>query len=205
MVFNFKLSRRAKSSPNWTDISSGKNGQTRGRDRAAQSLSARAIGAGDVRRHHSQKHLDDRFDRVGKTENARRLASLAQAPMLKVEATRFTEVGCVGRDVDSMLRDLTEIGVSMVEREKLEEVQEQAKILAEDRVLDLLVEKPRRHKSAKMPQNPFAALLVETPEEDDASPSFPRSCFGSRERPPNSQCVVLSAEITGRHGSKCAR
>src|SRR4028119_578951 len=61
---------------------------------------------------------------IGKTEIARRLASLAGAPMLKVEATKFTEVGYVGRDVDSMIRDLTEVGVAMVEKEKIESVQE---------------------------------------------------------------------------------
>ena len=111
---------------------------------------------------------------VGKTEIARRLAHLAGAPMLKVEATKFTEVGYVGRDVDSMIRDLTEIGVAMVEREKLDSVREQAQVLAEDRVLDLLVEKPKRRKRAKMPQNPFASLLGESAEEpeDNDSPTF---------------------------------
>src|SRR5947199_9160009 len=63
---------------------------------------------------------------VGKTEIARRLANLAGAPMLKVEATKFTEVGYVGRDVDSMIRDLTDIGIAMVEKERLAQVQERA-------------------------------------------------------------------------------
>jgi ATP-dependent HslUV protease ATP-binding subunit HslU len=75
---------------------------------------------------------------VGKTEIARRLAGLARAPMLKVEATKFTEVGYVGRDVDSMIRDLTEVGIAMVEKEKLEAVQESAAKRAVQRILDLL-------------------------------------------------------------------
>ena len=75
---------------------------------------------------------------VGKTEIARRLANLAKAPMLKVEATKFTEVGYVGRDVDSMIRDLTEVAIAMVEKEKLESVQKTAAQRAIDRILDLL-------------------------------------------------------------------
>jgi ATP-dependent HslUV protease ATP-binding subunit HslU len=76
---------------------------------------------------------------VGKTEIARRLAKLSGAPFIKVEASKFTEVGYVGRDVESMIRDLTEIGVQMVNSEKKEEVQEKADKLAEDRVLDILI------------------------------------------------------------------
>lgn len=75
---------------------------------------------------------------VGKTEIARRLARLAQAPFLKVEASKYTEVGYVGRDVESMIRDLTELAVNMVKGEMTETVQEKAKLLAEDRLLDLL-------------------------------------------------------------------
>jgi ATP-dependent HslUV protease ATP-binding subunit HslU len=76
---------------------------------------------------------------VGKTEIARRLARLARAPFIKVEASKFTEVGYVGRDVDSMIRDLTDIAVNMVEEEHKEEVQDRARELAEDRILDILV------------------------------------------------------------------
>jgi ATP-dependent HslUV protease ATP-binding subunit HslU len=76
---------------------------------------------------------------VGKTEIARRLAKLAQAPFLKVEASKFTEVGYVGRDVDSMIRDLTEIGVSLVKAEEQAKVQTRAQQLAEERLLDLLL------------------------------------------------------------------
>jgi ATP-dependent HslUV protease ATP-binding subunit HslU len=76
---------------------------------------------------------------VGKTEIARRLAKLAQSPFLKIEASKFTEVGYVGRDVESMIRDLTEIAVELVREERTAEVREKAKMAAEERVLDLLL------------------------------------------------------------------
>ena len=76
---------------------------------------------------------------VGKTEIARRLARLAQSPFLKVEASKFTEVGYVGRDVESMVRDLVEIAVDMIREERLVEVREKARQAAEERVLDLLL------------------------------------------------------------------
>src|SRR6185437_8807718 len=76
---------------------------------------------------------------VGKTEIARRLARLANSPFLKVEASKFTEVGYVGRDVESMIRDLVEISIDMVREEKLEEVGEKAEQNAEERMLDLLL------------------------------------------------------------------
>ncbi len=76
---------------------------------------------------------------VGKTEIARRLAKLAQSPFLKVEASKFTEVGYVGRDVESMIRDLVELGVDMVREERLEDVRGKAAQNAEDRLLDILL------------------------------------------------------------------
>jgi ATP-dependent HslUV protease ATP-binding subunit HslU len=76
---------------------------------------------------------------VGKTEIARRLARLANSPFLKVEATKFTEVGYVGRDVESMVRDLVEIGVDMVRMEKITEIEEKAEQNAEERLLDMLL------------------------------------------------------------------
>src|SRR4051812_42118632 len=76
---------------------------------------------------------------VGKTEIARRLARLAQAPFIKVEASKFTEVGYVGRDVESMIRDLAELSVSMVKQEAKERIQVKAKDQAEERLLDLLL------------------------------------------------------------------
>jgi len=85
---------------------------------------------------------------VGKTEIARRLSRLANAAFVKVEASKFTEVGYVGRDVESMIRDLTEISLSMVKSEHAEKVQERAKGLAEERLLDLLLPQPRIAKGA---------------------------------------------------------
>jgi len=76
---------------------------------------------------------------VGKTEIARRLAKLVQAPFLKIEASKFTEVGYVGRDVDSIIRDLTEIGINMVKSEMEEQVREKAAVMAEERLLDVLL------------------------------------------------------------------
>jgi ATP-dependent HslUV protease ATP-binding subunit HslU len=76
---------------------------------------------------------------VGKTEIARRLAKLAQSPFVKVEASKFTEVGYVGRDVESMVRDLVELAVDMVRAEKADEVREKARHAAEERLLDLLL------------------------------------------------------------------
>ena len=76
---------------------------------------------------------------VGKTEIARRLARLAGSPFVKVEASKFTEVGYVGRDVESMIRDLVEIGIEMVRQERREQVKEPARRAAQKRVLDLLL------------------------------------------------------------------
>ncbi|MBA3014064.1 MAG: ATP-dependent protease ATPase subunit HslU [Proteobacteria bacterium] len=76
---------------------------------------------------------------VGKTEIARRLANLAQSPFLKIEASKFTEVGYVGRDVESMIRDLTEIGIAIIRSEARQTVEEKAGVNAEERLLDLLV------------------------------------------------------------------
>ena len=79
---------------------------------------------------------------VGKTEIARRLAKLANSPFLKVEASKFTEVGYVGRDVESMIRDLVDVGIDMVREERLEQVADRAEQQAEDRLLDLLMPPP---------------------------------------------------------------
>jgi len=80
---------------------------------------------------------------VGKTEIARRLAKLTNSPFLKVEASKFTEVGYVGRDVESMIRDLVEISIDMVREERLEEVEDRAEMNAEERLLDVLLPPPR--------------------------------------------------------------
>ncbi|MCR4399252.1 MAG: AAA family ATPase, partial [Firmicutes bacterium] len=92
---------------------------------------------------------------VGKTEIARRVAKLVNAPFLKVEATKFTEVGYVGRDVDSIVRDLVETSVRIVKSEHLEEVRERAEARAEERLLDLLAPLPKK----EAPKNPFEAIF----------------------------------------------
>jgi len=81
---------------------------------------------------------------VGKTEIARRLAKLAQAPFLKIEASKFTEVGYVGRDVESMIRDITELAINMMKAEESHKVQQRADEMAEERLLDLLLPSPGR-------------------------------------------------------------
>ena len=88
---------------------------------------------------------------VGKTEIARRLAKLVQAPFLKIEASKFTEVGYVGRDVDSIVRDLTEIGINMVKNEMAEMVREKAEAMAEERLLDLLLPPLRNSPGSEAP------------------------------------------------------
>lgn len=90
---------------------------------------------------------------VGKTEIARRLARLAQSPFLKIEASKFTEVGYVGRDVESMVRDLTELAVSMVRAEELESVKKKAEELAEEKLLDVLLP-PKRQPEPKEDELP---------------------------------------------------
>jgi ATP-dependent HslUV protease ATP-binding subunit HslU len=106
---------------------------------------------------------------VGKTEIARRLAKLSGSPFLKVEASKFTEVGYVGRDVESMVRDLTEAAVDMVRREKRAEVQEKARRNVEEQLLDLLL--PPRVPSG-----------LQGPEEDTAARPAPDSFRATREK-----------------------
>ncbi len=89
---------------------------------------------------------------VGKTEIARRLAKLSQAPFVKVEASKFTEVGYVGRDVESMVRDLVEVGVNLVKAEKAVEVQAKAEKMADERVLDLLIPPVRKTQTPAVAQ-----------------------------------------------------
>ncbi|MGD0152198.1 MAG: ATP-dependent protease ATPase subunit HslU [Thermacetogeniaceae bacterium] len=95
---------------------------------------------------------------VGKTEIARRLAKLVKAPFIKVEATKFTEVGYVGRDVESMVRDLVEVAIRTVKNEKMAEVAARAAVLADERILDLLLNYPKRRKTSR---NPFEYLFSE--------------------------------------------
>lgn len=98
---------------------------------------------------------------VGKTEIARRLAKLVDAPFIKVEATKFTEVGYVGRDVESIIRDLAENAFHMVKKEHAEKVKTRAQVLAEDRLVSLLVGTPKKNNN-----NPLDFLLGRKPEPE---------------------------------------
>lgn len=109
---------------------------------------------------------------VGKTEIARRLAKLVGAPFVKVEATKFTEVGYVGRDVESMIRDLVEMAIRMVKQEKMNDVQARAEDLANRELVNLLV--PIAKKQQNQIKNPFEVFFQQSqdqPEEDD-QPQF---------------------------------
>ncbi|MDD2585266.1 MAG: ATP-dependent protease ATPase subunit HslU [Syntrophomonadaceae bacterium] len=102
---------------------------------------------------------------VGKTEIARRLAKMVKAPFIKVEASKFTEVGYVGRDVDSMIRDLVETSIRMVKVEKMEEVEDKARHLAEERIADYIMPLPR--KKQKTSRNPLEFLLGSSDDETE--------------------------------------
>ena len=93
---------------------------------------------------------------VGKTEIARRLAKLTQAPFIKVEASKFTEVGYVGRDVESMIRDLMGLAFSMVKAEQMEKVEEKAHVLAEEQILNILLPAPRFQKKMQVSELPVS-------------------------------------------------
>jgi len=107
---------------------------------------------------------------VGKTEIARRLAKLTNSPFLKVEASKFTEVGYVGRDVESMIRDLVEIAIDMVRAERLEEVEDRAEMNAEERLLDLLLPPPppAPQSTAQEPATEEATTPHELPDGNDS-------------------------------------
>src|SRR3546814_20586568 len=111
---------------------------------------------------------------VGKTEIARRLAKLANAPFIKVEATKFTEVGYVGRDVEQIVRDLLEMAIHMTRTQQRKAVEAKAELAAEERVLDALVganagEATRRSFPAKMRDGQLADKEIETEEIGRAS------------------------------------
>src|SRR6202790_1141608 len=128
---------------------------------------------------------------VGKTEIARRLAALAGAPFVKVEATKYTEVGYVGRDVDSMVRDLVEAAVRMVQDERRADVAESAEAAAVERVIDLLFPETRAPQPAQ-PVNPMAQALGSifgqgfqqqmTPQQQAATASVPADAKQTREQ-----------------------
>ena len=107
---------------------------------------------------------------VGKTEIARRLARLAGAPFVKIEATKFTEVGYVGRDVESIIRELVDVALRMVKVEKMAEVQDRAEALVEDRLVELLVPSP-----ADRQNEPHGSVLGLNPS-NASSPAELRRC-----------------------------
>src|SRR3954447_2473558 len=96
---------------------------------------------------------------VGKTEIARRLAKRANSPFMKVEASKFTEVGYVGRDVESMIRDLVEVAIDMVREEKLEDVSDKAELNAEERLLDILL--PPTPSSQRQPDAATGGVVID--------------------------------------------
>ncbi len=106
---------------------------------------------------------------VGKTEIARRLANLARAPFIKVEASKFTEVGYVGRDVDSMIRDLTDIAVNIVREEHETEVQERARELANERILDILVPPPENQSSQSQDITGPGFVMQQSDEDENTN------------------------------------
>ncbi|SMB95473.1 ATP-dependent HslUV protease ATP-binding subunit HslU [Thermanaeromonas toyohensis ToBE] len=134
---------------------------------------------------------------VGKTEIARRLARLVGAPFLKVEATRFTEVGYVGRDVESMVRELVENAVRMVKAEKRAEVEKEAYKLAEKRLLDLIVPRSRRKREARNPWEALWSGLMEgegaTEYEDDNGDK--RAIFWEKLRRKELEDMMVEIEV----------
>jgi ATP-dependent HslUV protease ATP-binding subunit HslU len=117
---------------------------------------------------------------VGKTEIARRLAKLVNAPFIKVEATKFTEVGYVGRDVESMVRDLVETSIRMVKLERTEKVKDRAEELANERIVSILVPSSSKNKSQK---NPFEMIFGgNSSQEDSKEDSEPDGSLSERRR-----------------------
>ena len=137
---------------------------------------------------------------VGKTEIARRLAKLTNSPFLKVEASKFTEVGYVGRDVESIVRDLVEIGIDMVREEKLEEVEDKAELAAEERLLDLLLPPPA--------VTPAEAVANAAPGGADRVPGSTGVKLVSPEDIRDNKVVELPVEVAdepGQHDTARAR
>ena len=110
---------------------------------------------------------------VGKTEIARRIAKLVKAPFLKIEATKFTEVGYVGRDVESMVRDLVEVSVRLVKEEKRAEVKDEAEVLANEKIVKLLVPSLKKKKQANT-TNPFEMLFGGQQPQEEATEDDPQ-------------------------------
>ncbi|WP_313891274.1 ATP-dependent protease ATPase subunit HslU [Psychrobacillus sp.] len=140
---------------------------------------------------------------VGKTEIARRIAKLTKAPFVKVEATKFTEVGYVGRDVESMVRDLVEAAIRIVKEEKMEEVKDQAIRLANDAIVKLLVPSLKKKQSG---QNPFEALFggkmeEEASDTDDTEVRLKRSQIAEDLRDGKLENEIVTVEVTEQSAS----
>jgi len=134
---------------------------------------------------------------VGKTEIARRLARLANSPFIKVEATKFTEVGYVGRDVESMVRDLTELAVSMAKKEEQEKVKTRARELAEERLLDILL--PRKKEEQRELEEGDKDKVLEVVRSDRAEPSSTRDKLRRMLREGKLDERYVELEVTNRN------
>ena len=140
---------------------------------------------------------------VGKTEIARRLARLANSPFLKVEASKFTEVGYVGRDVESMIRDLVEIAIDMVREEKLDEIADKAEANAEERLLDLLLP-PSGTSSTSPSTTPDSTLLTNaltTGDGDSSGDTYARTREKMRQQLQDGKLDERMVEIDVRERS----
>lgn len=131
---------------------------------------------------------------VGKTEIARRLAKLVNAPFVKVEATKFTEVGYVGRDVESMIRDLVETAIRMVRAEKVALVEGKAKERAQERILDILCPQPKMSGSFKNPFEAFFGGNEDTSSEDVASDTAKQEQIKKKREEINKQLMAGTIE-----------
>ncbi len=131
---------------------------------------------------------------VGKTEIARRLAKLANAPFIKVEASKFTEVGYVGRDVESIVRDLTEYAVTMVKAEKRVEVNEKAKEMSEERILDIIMPPVRKRQATAVVEESGQAI-----SEDEENQST-REKFRQRLRDGSLESKVIELDLPASQG-----
>ncbi|RLB85604.1 MAG: HslU--HslV peptidase ATPase subunit [Deltaproteobacteria bacterium] len=134
---------------------------------------------------------------VGKTEIARRLARLANSPFIKVEATKFTEVGYVGRDVESMVRDLTELAVNMAKKEEQEKIKGRARELAEERLLDILL--PRKKEEQRELEDGDKDKMLEVVRSDRTEPSSTREKLRRMLRDGKLDERYVELEVTNRN------
>ena len=133
---------------------------------------------------------------VGKTEISRRLARLAQSPFLKVEVTKFTEVGYVGRDVESMIRDLTELAINMIKGEEKQKVMSKAREIAEERLLDLLL--PPKSETAKPDEPVGQEKILEVVRKPTAEPLSTREKLRSLFREGRLEDRYVDMEVSQR-------